>query len=58
MEEWREIMLCLIIDSDETPLFIIGSNDQAAYAMTPSPHLRMILVGDLKTQPHFKELTC
>ena len=43
-------MLCVVMDSDETPL-LIGSNDQAAYAMTPSPQLRMLLIGDLKTQP-------
>ena len=38
------------MDSDETPL-LIGSNDQAAYAIIPSPQMRMMLIGDLKTQP-------
>ena len=32
MEEWRAIILCVVMDSDETPL-LIGSNDQAAYAI-------------------------
>ena len=34
MEEWQAIMLCVVMDSDETPL-LIGGKDQAAYAMTP-----------------------
>ena len=49
-EEWRAIILCVVMDSDETPL-LLGSNDQSAYAITPSPHLRTMFIGDLKTQP-------
>ena len=38
------------MDSDEA-LLLIGSNDQAAYAITPFPQMRMTLIGDLRTQP-------
>ena len=49
---WRAILLCAVMTDSSIPL-LIGSNDLAAYKMTPVPYARALIIGDLLagTQP-------
>ena len=45
---WRAMLLCAVMTDSSIPL-LIGSNDLAAYKMTPVSYARALIIGDFLT---------
>jgi hypothetical protein len=49
-EPWRAIILCVVMKDNSVPL-VIGSSDQAAYAITLVPSMHRMIIGDITDSP-------